>query len=96
MNSASVDPASLLADTFTLYQESTVRSLIKYFDVSPLIGDESADQSRELSDLKDTMKNLIKHPPDSHSFRFNDKQDAFTSFRNDDCDGAIGTVWMGI
>lgn len=90
--SASVDPASLVADTFNRYHESVTRSLIKYLVVSPLIGEESADQSRLFSDLKDTMKNLMKQPPDCHSLKCSDKQEALTNFKNDDCDGAIGTV----
>lgn len=38
------------------------------------------------------MKNLMKQPPDCHSLKCSDKQDALTNFKNDDCDGAIGTV----
>ena len=93
--SASVDPASLVAATLRRYHESVTRSLMKYLAVSPLIGEERADQSRLFSDLKDTMKNLMKHPPDCHSLKFSDKQDELTNFKKDDCEGAMGTVGRG-
>lgn len=90
--SASVVPASLAADTLTRYHESVTNSLIKYLEVSPLIGEERADQSRLFSDLNDTMKNLMKQPPDCHSLKLRDKQEALTNFKKDDCEGAIGTI----